>query len=161
MKANSNWLFCRLLRMSKDLLLATLSVRAFVQSLPVLRVLTVSPLSGECLNRADRLHWLTMPDADFCAAIGKPYGLFSLSAEADQQQRRSPEVSSTVFHAQPPNLRSASLMDMDFVVPRPLVRRSRLIFGFCSSARAFAKSKQPRLVHSLRYSKVALMRNTS
>src|SRR5262249_47760541 len=87
----------------------------------------------------DRLHWLTMPDADFCAAIGKPYGLFSLSAEADQQQRRSPEVSSTVFHAQPPNLRSASLMDMDFVVPRPLVRRSRLICGFCASAHAFAR----------------------
>src|SRR5262249_42907360 len=94
--------------------------------------------SGECLNRADRLHWLTMLDADFCAVIGKPYGLFSFFAEADQQQRRSPEVSSTVFHAQSLNLRSASLMDMDFVVPRPLVRRSRLMFGFCSSAAAFA-----------------------
>src|SRR5262245_43267571 len=111
--------------MRKDLLLATRSVRAFVQSVPVLRVLPVSPLSGECRNRADRLPWLTMPDADFCAAIGNPYGLFSLSAEADQQQRRSPEVSSTVFHAQPPKLRAASLMEMDFVVPRPLVRRDR------------------------------------
>jgi len=79
-----------------------------------------------------------MPSADFCAAIDRPYDLFSLSAGANQRQRRSPEVSSTVFHAQPPNLRSAPLMDMDFAVPRPLVRRSRLIFGFCSSARVFA-----------------------
>ena len=39
---------------------------------------------------------------------------------------RPPEVGSTVFRAQPPNLRSAPLMDMDFMVNRPLVRCSRL-----------------------------------
>ena len=51
---------------------------------------------------------------------------------------RSPEVSSTAFRAPPPNLRSASLMEMDFAKPGPLARRSRLLFGSCSSARTFA-----------------------
>jgi hypothetical protein len=31
---------------------------------------TVSPLSGECLDRVNRLPRLTMPSADFCIAIG-------------------------------------------------------------------------------------------
>ena len=51
---------------------------------------------------------------------------------------RSPEVSSAAFRAQSPDLRFACLMDMDFAVTRPLVPRSRLISGFCSSTRAFA-----------------------
>ena len=51
---------------------------------------------------------------------------------------RSPEVSSTAFCAAPPNLRFASLMEMGFAKPGPLARRSRLISGFCSSARTFA-----------------------
>src|SRR5258708_110192 len=50
----------------------------------------------------------------------------------------SPGVSSTAFRAQSPDLRSASLMDVDFAVSRPLVRRSRLISGFCPSTRTFA-----------------------
>lgn len=54
------------------------------------------------------------------------------------QERRSPEVSFTVFHAQPPNLRFAPLMDLDFAVTCQLVRRSRLISGFSPSARVFA-----------------------
>ena len=37
-----------------------------------------------------------------------------------------------------PDLRFASLMDMDFAVSRPLVRRLRLVPGFCPSARTFA-----------------------
>jgi hypothetical protein len=36
---------------------------------------------------------------------------------------RSPEVSSAAFHAQSPNLRFSSLMNMDFAVSCPLVRR--------------------------------------
>lgn len=36
-----------------------------------------------------------------------------------------------------PDLRFASLMDLDFAMYRPLVRRLRLISGFCSSARTF------------------------
>jgi hypothetical protein len=51
---------------------------------------------------------------------------------------RPPGVSSTAFRAQPPDLRSALLMDMDFAVTCPLVRRSRLRSGSCPSARAFA-----------------------
>ena len=51
----------------------------------------------------------------------------------------SPEVSTTAFCAQPPDLRLAPLMDMDFAIIRSLLRRSRLISGFCSSARAFAR----------------------
>src|SRR5207244_7322517 len=42
------------------------------------------------------------------------------------------------FHAQPPNLRSVPLMEMDFAVSCPLVRHSRLRFGSCTSARVFA-----------------------
>src|SRR6059036_1722766 len=53
-------------------------------------------------------------------------------------RNRSPEVSSAAFCAQPPDLRSACLMDMDFTVARPLAPRSRLISGSCSSTRAFA-----------------------
>src|SRR3954454_10685531 len=51
---------------------------------------------------------------------------------------RSPGVSSIAFGAQPPDLRFAPLMDMDFAVRCPLVRRLRLVFGFCPSTRTFA-----------------------
>src|SRR2546423_2416854 len=51
---------------------------------------------------------------------------------------RSPGVSSIAFGAQPPDLRFASLMDMDFAIRCPLVRRLRLVSGSCSSARTFA-----------------------
>ena len=50
----------------------------------------------------------------------------------------SPEVSSTAFCAQPPNLRSAPLIDMGFAIISPLARRSRLRSGSCTLARAFA-----------------------
>ena len=43
-----------------------------------------------------------------------------------EQSVRPPEVSSTNFHARPPNLRSVPLMDMDFAVICQLVRHSRL-----------------------------------
>src|SRR3984893_14935500 len=48
-------------------------------------------------------------------------------------------VSSAAFRAQSPGLRFASLLDMDFAVSGPLVRRSRLVPGFCPSTRAFAR----------------------
>jgi hypothetical protein len=51
---------------------------------------------------------------------------------------RSPEVSLTAFRVPPPNLRFALLMDRGFAKPGPLAQRSRLIFGFCPSARTFA-----------------------
>jgi hypothetical protein len=37
-----------------------------------------------------------------------------------------------------PNLRFAPLMEVGFAKPGPLAQRSRLLSGFCSSARTFA-----------------------
>jgi hypothetical protein len=64
-------------------------------------------------------------------------GRLSTTSVAGATQRRSPGVSSAAFRAQSPNLRLAHLMDMDFAVSWPLVRRGRLISGFCSSTRTF------------------------
>ena len=76
-----------------------------------------------------------MPSADFCRRVRVIY--ITLSHESATCDR-SPEVSSIAFRASPPNLRFASLMDMGFAKPGPLAQRSRLIFGFCPSARTFA-----------------------
>jgi len=110
------------------------TVRAFARVVPGPASPTVSPLSGECLNRVDRLLTPTMPSADFCCAFGLPHG----SLSPYRTRNRSPEVSSCAFPAQPPDLLFAPLMDMDFVVTSPLVRRSSLLSGSCSSARRFA-----------------------
>src|SRR5712691_11006528 len=64
-------------------------------------------------------------------------GGLSTTSVAEATPSRSPGVSSTAFRAQSPNLRFASLMDMDFAVSCPLVRRWRLVSGFCSSTRTF------------------------
>ena len=58
---------------------------------------------------------------------------------AEATRDRSPGVSSAAFRALSPNLRFASLMDMDFAVRCPLVRCLRLVFGFCPSTHAFAR----------------------
>ena len=76
-----------------------------------------------------------MPSADFCSAVRRPYGRLS---RLWATRSRPPGVSSIAFGAQPPDLRFASLMDMDFATSCPLVRRWRLVSGFCSSARTFA-----------------------
>src|ERR1700691_4092240 len=61
-----------------------------------------------------------MPAADFCHTLRVDRStLSSDSGTCD----RPPEVSSTAFNAQPPNLQPAPLMDMDFAVLCPLVRR--------------------------------------
>src|SRR2546422_2331834 len=65
-------------------------------------------------------------------------GGLSTTSVAEATPSRSPGVSSTAFRAQSPNLRFASLMDMDFAVSCPLVRRWRLVSGFCPSTRTFA-----------------------
>src|SRR5438128_7432241 len=64
-------------------------------------------------------------------------GGLSTTSVAEATPSRSPGVSSTAFRAQSPNLRFASLMDMDFAVSCPLVRRWRLVSGFCSSTHTF------------------------
>jgi len=61
----------------------------------------------------------TMPAADFYCEIKAPCDAFSHDSAT---RSRSPEVSSTAFRTQPPDLQPVPLMDMDFVVTGPLVR---------------------------------------
>ena len=93
-----------------------------------------NPLRGTV--RAFPISMGTMPSADFCRMVRKIH--ISLSRDF-ATYGSSPEVSTTAFSAQPPDLRLTPWMDMDFAIIRSLVRRSRLISGFCSSARAFAR----------------------
>ena len=60
-----------------------------------------------------------MPSADFCNTV--KVNRFTFSHES-VTCRRPPEVSSTTFSAQPPDLQPVPLMDMDFAVLCPLVR---------------------------------------
>ena len=59
-----------------------------------------------------------MPSADFCCEIKTPCGAFSHFVT----RNRSPEVSSTAFRTQPPNLQPVPLMDMGFAVIGQLAR---------------------------------------
>ena len=60
-----------------------------------------------------------MPSADFCCEIKAPYDALSHDSATHS---RSPEVSSTAFRTQPPDLHPVPLMDMDFAIIGPLVR---------------------------------------
>ena len=60
-----------------------------------------------------------MPSADFCCGIKAPCDAFSHEFATPS---RSPEVSSTAFRTQPPDLQPVPLMDLDFVVICQLVR---------------------------------------
>src|SRR5262249_44549256 len=64
-------------------------------------------------------------------------GRLSTASVAEATRSRSPGVSSAAFCAQPPDLRFAPLMDTDFAVSCPLVRRWRLVSGSCPSTRTF------------------------
>src|ERR1700730_16743724 len=75
-----------------------------------------------------------MPSADFCPAVRRPLGRLS---RPEATPGRPPGVSSIAFGAQPPDLRFASLMDMDFATRCPLLRRWRLVSAFYSSARTY------------------------
>jgi hypothetical protein len=63
-----------------------------------------------------------VPSADFCDTI--KMNRFTLSHES-VTCRRSPEVSSTAFDAQPPDLPPVSLMDMGFAIMCSLARHRR------------------------------------
>ena len=95
-KASTSWVFCRFPLTRNAVLLAAPFVQAFDPDGP------------------------TMPSADFCRPVGSDYS--SPSPEL-RTGGRSPEVSSTAFSAQPPDLQPAPLMDLDFVVLCRLVRR--------------------------------------
>ena len=60
-----------------------------------------------------------MPSADFCCEIKAPCDAFSHEFATHS---RSPEVISTAFRTQPPDLQPVPLMDMDFAIIGPLVR---------------------------------------
>jgi hypothetical protein len=139
-KASSNWFFCRFRLMSRaaysPLPLIPYGNRSGLQStVPGPASPAVSPLSGECPNRVDRLRLPTTPSADLCRAIRAPHGALS---HASVTHGSPPKVSSTAFNAQPPDLRFAPLMDMGFAVHCPLAQRSRLLSGSSPSAHVFA-----------------------
>src|SRR5215208_4657167 len=68
-----------------------------------------------------------MPSADFCYALNC---FTAVSVVNARTRNRSPEVSSTAFSAQPPNLQPAPLMDMGFVVSCQLARRRMPLIRF-------------------------------
>lgn len=63
-----------------------------------------------------------MPSADSSTAVRESYD--PLSPDPGKR-RRPPGVSPAAFRAQPPDLRFAPLMELDFALSSPLVRRSR------------------------------------
>ena len=70
-------------------------------------------------SRTTRCSAHTTPSADFCRPVRTDRSILSLDSETNG---RSPEVSSSAFDAQPPNLQPVPLMDTDFAVNCPLVR---------------------------------------
>jgi hypothetical protein len=76
-----------------------------------------------------------MYDALCCSTLRS--GCLAAFSVAEATQSRSPGVSSVAFRARSPGL-IAPLMDMDFAVSGPIVRRSRLVPGSCPSTRTFA-----------------------
>src|SRR6185312_10005854 len=78
--------------------------------------------------------WPTMPSATSALRSDR----LTAPSVAEATQSRSPGVSSVAFRASSPGLRFASLMDMDFAVSGPLVRRPRLLPDVCPSTRTFA-----------------------
>src|SRR3954470_6258249 len=68
-----------------------------------------------------------MPSADFCRPVRTDRSILSLESETNG---RSPEVNSTAFRTQPPDLQPVPLMDMDFVVEGQLVRHGMPLIQF-------------------------------
>jgi hypothetical protein len=72
--------------------------------------------------RAFVAHPATSPSADFCGAVKAPHDTFR---HASVTHSRSPLISTTAFHAQPPDLPPVLLMDGGFAVPCPLAQHRR------------------------------------
>src|SRR5437764_8240548 len=100
-KANTSWFFCRLSPMS----------RAAYSPLPLPSLRRTVWAFIRCRT--------TTPAADFCRPVGTDHSALSPDSRTND---RSPEVSSTAFRTQPPNLQPVPLMDMDFTVSCPLVQ---------------------------------------
>src|SRR5215469_5473830 len=105
-KASSNWGSCRF---------------SFIE----LRCLLATPhrLGLPPVSRS------TTPAADFCRWIRKNYFFLSRHSATNG---RSPEVSSTAFGAQPPDLPPVPLMDVGFAINCPLARHRRPPIWFLS-----------------------------
>ncbi len=71
----------------------------------------------------------TTPAADFCCRISVNYSTLSHESETCN---RSPAISPTAFDTRPPDLPPAPLMDTDFAISCPLVRRRRPQIRFLS-----------------------------
>src|SRR5208283_732860 len=84
-----------------------------------LRRLLAAPITP-CGDRSGlRLTTATLPSADFCRPVRADHSTLS---PVSRTSSRSPEVSSTAFRTQPPNLQPMPLMDMDFADASSLVR---------------------------------------
>src|SRR6202162_5728001 len=101
MKANSSWFFCRLSSMS----------RAAYSPLPLPSLRRTVWAFIRCQTNT--------PAADFCRPVRTDHSILSPVSRTDG---RSPEVSSTTFRTQPPNLQPVPLMDMGFAIICPLAR---------------------------------------
>ena len=108
-KANTSWFFCRLSPLSRA---------------------PYSPLPLTCWRRAVRacgIRLPTLPSADFCRPVRIDHSTLSLDSETNG---RSPEVSSTAFGAQPPDLQPVPLMDMGFALMGSLARHRMPLIRF-------------------------------
>ena len=101
MKANTSWFFCRLSSMS----------RAAYSPLPLPSLRRTVWAFIRCRT--------TTPAADFCRPVRIDRSTLSPDSGTNG---RSPEVSSTAFRTQPPDLQPVPLMDMGFAVICPLAR---------------------------------------
>src|SRR6267378_1245409 len=118
-KANTSWFFCRLSLMSRA---------------------TYSPLPLPSLRRTVRAFLTcvsTLPSADFSHPVRMDR---STSSRDFATSERSPEVSSTAFRAQPPNLHPVPLMDMGFAVHCPLARHCLPRIRFLSIGSRFCST---------------------
>ena len=68
-----------------------------------------------------------MPAADFCRPVRTNRSTLSHDSVTNG---RSPEVSSTAFRTQPPNLQPVPLMDMGFAIICPLARHRMPLIRF-------------------------------
>src|SRR6267142_2277272 len=127
-KSSLNWIFSRL------------SLSRFMSYLPLLSFGPSAIVSGSA-------YLLTPPFGEPCRRHDPLCPLLTSALRSDRltapsvaeaTQSRSPGVSSVAFRAPSPGLRFASLMDMDFAVSGPLVRRPRLVPDVCPSTRTFA-----------------------
>ncbi len=108
-KASTSWFFCRLSPMS----------RAAYSPLPLPSLRRTVWAFIRCRT--------TTPAADFCRPLRMDPS--SLSPDSGTNSR-SPEVSSTAFRTQPPDLQPAPLMDMGFAVICPLARHRMPLIRF-------------------------------